>query len=121
MKTKVILYWVSTAMISLMMLFSAFNYFTNPDMKAAFEHLGFPTYFRVELAIAKILGVLALLIPLVPKLLKQFAYFGFALTFVSAFIAHSAVGDPMSVASFPIVALVILTISYYYFAKTHTK
>jgi hypothetical protein len=51
MKIKVILYWGSTALISLMMLFSAFNYFTSPDMKAAFTHLGFPVIsgFNLEL------------------------------------------------------------------------
>ncbi len=118
MKIKVILYWGSTALISLMMLFSAFNYFTSPDMKAAFTHLGFPGYFRVQLGVAKILGVVALIFPFIPVRIKEFAYFGFTITFISAFIAHLAVGDPLSVAAFPLVTLVILAISYYYFLKT---
>ena len=46
MKTNKIIYWTTTGIISTMMLFSAFGYFTNPDMKAAFVHLGFPDYFR---------------------------------------------------------------------------
>jgi DoxX-like family len=47
----------------------------------------------VELTVAKTLGVLAFLIPSVPLKVKEFAYFGFAITLVSASIAHFAVGD----------------------------
>ena len=49
MRVKKIIYWTSTVLISLMMLSSAWGYFTNPDMKGAFVHLGFPDYFRIEL------------------------------------------------------------------------
>ncbi len=61
--------------------------------EGAFVHLQLPNYFRIELTIAKTLGVLALLIPSVPLKVKEFAYFGFAITLVSASIAHFAVGD----------------------------
>jgi len=121
MKTNKIIYWISTAFLSLFMLFSAYSYLTNPDMKAAFVHLGFPSYFRVELAIAKILGSLALLVPMVPALLKQFAYAGFTITFVSAFVAHTSSGDPMSVAIMPVIALAILAVSYLFYRKTQLK
>lgn len=113
MKNKII-YWTTTGIITAMMLFSAFGYFTNPDMKAAFVHLGFPDYFRIELGVFKILGALALILPIVSDKIKSFAYFGFALTFVSAFIAHIASGDPISVAAAPIVFLSILGVSHYY-------
>ena len=66
MKKDNIIYWVTTGLIGAMMLFSAYNYFTNAEMKAAFVHLGFPDYFRIELGVAKIFGVLALLISAVP-------------------------------------------------------
>jgi len=87
-------------------------------MKEAFVHLGFPSYFRIELAIAKILGAIVLILPSIPKQLKEFAYFGFAITLVSAFIAHLSSGDPFSVAFMPLVFLVILVVSYIYFHKT---
>ena len=118
MKTNKIIYWISTVFLSLFMLFSAYSYMTNPDMKAAFVHLGFPSYFRVELAVAKILGSLALLVPMIPALLKQFAYAGFTITFVSAFVAHTSSGDPMSVAIMPVIALAILAVSYLFYRKT---
>lgn len=114
MNKNKIIYWTTTGIISAMMIFSAYGYFSNPDMKAAFVHLGFPDYFRIELGVLKILGALALILPMVPAKIKSFAYFGFALTFVSAFIAHIASGDPMSVGTAPIIFLVILGVSNYY-------
>jgi len=117
MNKNKIIYWTTTGIISAMMLFSAFSYLTNPDMKAAFVHLGFPDYFRIELALLKVFGTLALLLPMVSDKIKSFAYFGFALTFVSASIAHYASGDPISAVVTPIVFLLILGISYTFHGK----
>lgn len=118
MKTNKIIYWATTGIITAMMLFSAFGYFTDPAMKAAFVHLGFPDYFRIELAILKVLGALILLLKMVSDKIKSLAYFGFALTFISAFIAHSVSGDPVAVAVMPLIFLVILAVSYIYYHKT---
>ena len=115
MKNKII-FWVSTGLISLMMLFSAYAYFTSPEMEANFKHVGFPDYFRIELAVAKIIGVIVLLIP-APKMIKEWAYAGFGITFISAFIAHSAVGDPISGRVMPLVALALLAVSRIYLDK----
>jgi hypothetical protein len=60
---------------------------------AALAHMGFPGYFRVELSWAKLVGVLVLLLPMAPARLKEWAYAGFAITLVSALIAHVAMGD----------------------------
>lgn len=112
MNKNKIIYWTTTGIISAMMLFSAFGYLNNPDMKTAFVHLGFPDYFRIELAVLKVLGAFALLLPIVSDKIKLLAYFGFALTFVSASIAHSASGDPISAVITPLVILLILGVSY---------
>jgi hypothetical protein len=64
MKKEKIIYWSTTGIITAMMLFSAYGYFTNQEMKGAFVHLGFPGYFRIELGVMKILGALALILPL---------------------------------------------------------
>jgi hypothetical protein len=114
MKKNKIIYWASTGIISAMMLFSAYGYLTSEAMKAAFVHLGFPGYFRIELAIAKIIGAIVLLVPVIPKRIKEFAYLGFALTFISAFIAHISSGDPISVAMMPLIFSGILLASYIY-------
>ncbi|GAA3973056.1 DoxX family protein [Pedobacter ginsengiterrae] len=115
-KTIKITYWISTAIVSLMMIFSSYSYFTNPEVKQGFQHLGFPDYFRVELAIAKILGAIILLAP-IKEQVKEWAYAGFAITFISAFIAHSASGDPINNRIGPIVFLVVLALSYFTYHK----
>jgi len=104
-------YWISTIILCLFMAFSAFLYMTAPAMPANFHHLGFPDYFRVELAVGKIIGVIFLLAPLCRRY-KEWAYAGFSIVFISAFIAHSMAGDPLAVLSGPVVAMVILVISY---------
>jgi hypothetical protein len=117
MKKDKIIYWTTTGVVSAMMLFSAYAYLTNETMKNGFVHLGFPGYFRIELAIAKIFGALVLIIPMFHAKVKEFAYSGFAITFVSAFIAHLSSGDPMNIAIAPVVFLGILAVSYLYFQK----
>lgn len=111
MKAIKITYWVTTAIVSLMMAFSAYAYLTQDAMRQAFHHLGYPDYFRVELAIFKIIGAVLLLAP-VAKTVKEWTYPGFAVIFVSAFIAHTASGDPVSVRIMPVIFLALLVVSY---------
>jgi hypothetical protein len=88
----VIAFWVATALFCLQIGFTAYAQLRLPQVAEAFTHLGFPGYFRVELTWAKFLGVAMLLAP-APARLKEWAYAGFAITLVSALIAHLAVGD----------------------------
>lgn len=111
-----ITYQITTGIIALMMAYSAYAYLTQPAMAQGFQHLGFPGYFRVELAIAKIIGLVLLLAPISARL-KEWAYAGFAFTFVSAFIAHTASGDPVSVSAMPLVLLILLIVSYITYYK----
>jgi hypothetical protein len=91
-KAKTIVYWIVTAILCLQMSFTAYAQLRVPQVAEAFTQLGFPTYFRVELAWAKFLGILLLLAP-VPARLKEWAYAGFAIVLASALVAHLAVGD----------------------------
>jgi uncharacterized membrane protein YphA (DoxX/SURF4 family) len=111
MKITKITYWITTAIVAIMMTYSAYNYLTAEAIKQAFHHLGFPDYFRVELAIAKIAGAILLLAPVAARI-KEWVYAGFAFTFISAFIAHTASGDPVFYQVMPVVFLAILIISY---------
>lgn len=117
MKKNSSIYWISTGLLSAMMLLSAYNYLADPQMAAAFTHLGFADYFRYELAIAKVLGALALLIPPIPVRVKEWAYAGFGITFISAAIAHISSGDPVTAAIMPLVFLAVLVISNVYLYK----
>jgi DoxX-like family len=91
-KGMVIGFWVVTALFCLQMSFTAYAQLCLPQVAAAFTHLGFPAYFRMELSWAKILGVVLLLAPVSARL-KEWAYAGFAINLGSALIAHVAVGD----------------------------
>jgi len=123
------IYRTATGLVLAVMVFSIINFVFNDHFpfpngpEGAFVHLGFPPYFKVELTVAKILGVLALLIPAVPFKVKEFAYFGFAITLVSASIAHFGRGDARLSVLFvidPLVFLGLLTVSYVYFVKSHS-
>ncbi len=120
MRKDRIIYWTSTLIVCSVMVFSviSFTFFDNyiyPE--GAFTHLGLPLYFKVELTIAKTLGVLALLIPNVPTKIKEFAYFGFGITLASASIAHFSTGDGLLYIIDPSLFLVVLIVSYLYFNK----
>jgi len=117
MKRNAIIYWTSTGIIAVIMLASAVYFCFSAEAKGAFAHLGYPDYFRVELTIAKTLGGLALLIPVVPQKLREFAYFGIGITVISAIVAHSASWDGISHVIDPSIVFGILIVSYVYFRK----
>ena len=50
-------FWVVTALLALQMGFTAYAQLRLPQVAAAFMHLGFPSYFRIELACIKVAGV----------------------------------------------------------------
>lgn len=116
MKATKIIYWVSSSIVALMMSFSAYMYFTNPEVKEGFHLMGFPDYFRVELGIAKLLGAIVLLVPLA-RSFKEWAYAGFAITFISAFIAHTVSGHPVNTIVMPLIFFALLIVSYITYRK----
>ena len=116
MKNYRLIFWISTGLFSAFMLFSAFGYLTSKEMKAAFDHFGFPAdSFRIQLAVAKILGVAALALSFMPKTLKGMAYAGFTINLVSALIAHVANGYH----SYGLIIFATITsvLSYYSYRK----
>ena len=120
MKKEQAIYWTATAIVCAVRVFSAVNFnLKNPvgPMKGAFAHLGFPDYFRIELTVAKVLGVLALAMPGIPSRAREFAYGGFAITLVSASIAHFSTGDPLMFVIDPLLFLGALIVSYVYLNK----
>ena len=67
------------------MLFSAYtSIFTTPEaVKFMHDGLGYPVYFIQFLGVAKVLGVIALLVPGFPRL-REWAYAGFVFDLVGA-------------------------------------
>lgn len=116
MKTIRITYWITTSLLALLMVASAYAYLTQVGMQQSFLRLGFPNYFRVELAVAKLVGAVVLLAPFGSRL-KEWAYAGFAITFTSAFIAHSILVTPLVNKVGPLMALALLMASYLSYHK----
>ena len=114
-----VLYWISTGIIAALMFSSALNFAFNESQKGAFQHLGLPNWFRLELTVAKLLGVVALVVPVTPPLTRQFAYFGFGLTIVSADVAHLSSGDPAWFVLPHAFFLATLVVSYVLFHRLH--
>jgi hypothetical protein len=110
-KGTIIGFWTVTALFCLQMSFTAYAELALPQVAQAFAHLGFPDYFRIELSLAKLVGVVLLLAPL-PARLKEWAYAGFAIDLASAIIAHLAVGDGPGAWGWAAVTGLLWAISY---------
>lgn len=109
-------FWIVTALFCLQMSFTAYAQLRLPQVAEAFAHLGFPDYFRVELSLAKLLGVVVLLAPVPPRL-KEWAYAGFAFDLASALIAHFSVGDGPEAWSWAAGSLVLWGLSYFFWRR----
>lgn len=118
MKRTNIVYWVVTALVSLQLILAGVMYFTDPEVATGFGHLGFPDYFRQELGIAKIFAAVLIILPMVPLRVKEWTYAGVAITFLSAFIAHTSV-DGLATTVAPVISLALLVVSYIYLHKRH--
>lgn len=111
MKARKIGYWATTSIVAVMMAFTGIFWIAQPAAALAiFTHIGFPSYFRVFLAVAKLLGGTALMYKRFPRI-TEWAYAGFAFLFLGATWANLNVGDTVQ-ASGPLVFLVLLAVSY---------
>ena len=114
-KRNKIIYWVATGLLSVMMVLSASMYvFDNGMVSTTFANLGYPTYVIYPLAMAKILGVIAILTKK-SNWLKEWAYAGFFFDFVLALLAHIQINDGEFGGA--AIALVLLCVSYFYDKK----
>ena len=123
-KRNKIIYWIATIWLSLGMVSTGVVQLlklkgNGPGSLESMTHLGYPVYFVTLLGIAKILGVIALLIPKFP-LLKEWAYAGFFFMMSGAIFTHIAAGNSIS-EIFPSLLLLILTVVSWYFRPADRK
>ena len=118
MKTTNILYWIVTILFCAFMLFSGYTEITlEPKGVELMKHLGYPNYFTIFLGWAKILGVIALLIPANFPRIKEWAYAGFFFDLVGAFYSQIATDGFMVQQLFMLVFMVFLFLSYYLYHR----
>tara|TARA_R110002020_G_scaffold21009_1_gene71037 strand:- start:836 stop:1141 length:306 start_codon:yes stop_codon:yes gene_type:complete len=83
-----------------------------PEEMETFALLGYPTHLPIMLWIAKLLGVLVVLVPKLP-LLKKWIYAGLFFMMLGAILSHLASRSQMT-DSLPALLLLVLTIVSWY-------
>ncbi len=105
-------YWITTVLFCLVVGFSGASHFMHAsNMVEAMTGLGYPLYFMTIIGLAKMAGVIAVLIPGHP-LLKEWAYAGITFNLIGASASHAFSGDGFNHAVRPAVVLAIGLLSY---------
>jgi hypothetical protein len=120
MKRNKIIFWTATIIIFFFEGVMPALTFQTQLAKEGIKHLGYPEYFGTIFAIFKVLGAIALIIPQVPKRIKEWAYAGFAFDFIFACLSLWIVDGFGFEAIFPLIILAILIVSYVYFHKSNS-
>jgi hypothetical protein len=118
MKKTKITYWVFTGLFGFLMLGSAL-----PDIFSArvavdgFAKMGYPAYLVPFLGIAKLLGVLAILIPGNYPRIKEWAYAGLLFDLIGATYSILSNGQPAGDWGFMALPLILAFGSYIFYHK----
>jgi len=117
MKKTRIIYWVFTGLFSALMLFASIpDVLVVPDAVAFINHLGYPNYFTPFIGVAKLLGIIAILIPGFPRI-KEWAYAGLFFDLIGALYSQIAVGDPSGGWVFTLIPMILGILSYVFYHK----
>lgn len=112
-----ILFWVFTGLFSAFMLTSTIpNILSAPEWVEVFKQLGYPLYMLPFIGVAKLLGIIALIVPGYPRI-KEWAYAGLFFDLTGAVYSGLAVGgfDPLMLVM--LVPFITGTLSYIYHHK----
>lgn len=117
MKPSKTLYWIITIIFATLMLLDGFaGMAMTEDGKLAMQQLGYPNYIMSIIGVGKILGAIAILQPRY-RVIKEWAYAGFTINFLSAAISWAIVGAPAFNVIFPLIMLALMFFSYYIWKK----
>jgi uncharacterized membrane protein YphA (DoxX/SURF4 family) len=112
MKTQRWIGWIVTGLMAALMLLSAVpDVLRAPEALTVFKRLGYPPYLLVFLGTAKTLGVLAVLVPGLPRL-KEWAFAGLTFDLTGALYSHLSVGDGPGVWMPAVIGLALMAGSY---------
>lgn len=117
MKKIKIIYWIFTGLVvALLGVGSVFDVISAPEAVAYVTRLGYPAYLVPFLGVAKLLGLLAILIPGYPRV-KEWAYAGLMIDLIGALYSHMAMGDAPGNWLPLFVLILLLAGSYLYYHK----
>jgi hypothetical protein len=118
-KSTVITYWAATTFIFLFEGVMPALYSQSELGKEGVRHLGYPDYFGLALVVFKIAGSILIMIPSLPKRVKEWVYAGFAFDFIFACISHWVVDGMGFQTIMPLIILAILVVSYVTYHKIY--
>jgi hypothetical protein len=108
-----ILYWISTGLFALFMGMSGVQNMlsTEPSIKLISTDLGYPLYIIPFLGVAKLLGVIGILVPVHPRL-KEWAYAGLFFDLIGAMYSGIAVNGFEPLMLTMIIPFALMGLSY---------
>ena len=112
------IYWSSTILITAFLFFSSYTYLFSERTIEGIKALGFPDFFRVELAALKIIAAVLLLSPTAPLQIKEWSYAGVGLFLITALIAHIKHKDSIFIVLLLLVLFGALILSNIYMHKS---
>jgi hypothetical protein len=121
MKKNKIIFWAATIFLFLfegMMPLSALI-FAPSSATAGTVYLQYPAYFAYVIITFKVLGSIALVVPGLPRQIKEWTYAGFAINFICASISHFVIDGFVFVSFFPLIILAIAVVSYITYFKLY--
>jgi len=111
MKTQRIIYWIATLLVCGIFVYSAQMYFRNTaGVQSYFEHLNYPAYIVIPLAIAKVVAVIMVLWRGLPWA-TEWAYAGLFFDAVLALTSHLNASDGGYM--FSLLVVIFLPLSYF--------
>lgn len=82
--------------------------------------LGYPIYFGNTLAVFKVIGAVALVLPMVKGNYKEWVFAGFGIDFICAFISLVVVGGFSAIALFPLIMFALLVVAHIGYHKMNS-
>src|SRR4051812_904525 len=117
-RTSNLIYWISTIVFALLMIFSAIGGLqpTQQAIDVIHKSLGYPIYFIQYISVAKLLGSIVILIPGLDRV-KEWAYAGLFFDLAGAIYSGIASSgfDPMMLTM--VIWIVPGILSYYFWHK----
>lgn len=117
MKALALPYWIFTVLLAALMGLGAIpDLLSAPEAVAMFEHLGYPAYLLPFIGIAKLLGVVAILVPGFPRI-KEWAYAGLFFDLTGAMYSNIAVDGFSGGTLVFLISYLLIAGSYVYYHK----
>jgi hypothetical protein len=116
-KTNNLIFWITTSLIAIFEGIVPVLTFRTELAKEGIRHLGYPDYFGVMIVAFRICGVIALIFPQIPTRIKEWAYGGFIIEFLSASVSNMVVDGLTFNFIVPLIVMAVLLLSYFSFHK----